>query len=165
MVYCNLLQVNERGVEIHRQRTQQASLRDMLQYCHVPLESAFVRREAVERVGPIDSRYLLAADWDWFIRITKQFPILWVDDWWSANRVQPGQLSQLYTFEVWSQVRQMTRAHGGTFFPVFWSYWGARLVRVGEMVRTGQFTRLRAKLRKHIASFGRLRETRKRFEY
>lgn len=165
LVYCNLLQVDEHGAEIHRHRNKQASLRDMLQHNHVPLESAFVRREALERAGPLDPRYVLVADWEWFVRIAKLFPIAWVDDWWSANRVQPKQLSQLYTSQVWRQVRQMTRAHGGTFLPVFWCYWGVKFVRAAEMVRTGQFARLRAKLRTHMASFARRREPRKQFEH
>lgn len=165
MVYCNLLQVDEHGREIHRQRNQQASFREMLQHNHVPLESAFVRRDALARVGPVNTRYPLVQDWDWLIRISKHYPILWIDDWWSANRVRPTQRSQLYMSEVWRQVRHLTREHGAPFLPVFWAYWGAKLVRALEMVRTGQFTRLRSKLRIHIKSFGRRRETRKRFEY
>lgn len=165
LVYCNLLQVDEHSAEIGRQRTKQASLRDMLQYNYVPLESAFVRRAVLERIGPVDTRYPLVQDWDWMLKIAKQFPILWVDDSWSANRAWAGQRSELYAYEVWRQVRKMTREHGAPFLPVFWSYWGPRLVRAGQMVRTGQFDRLKAKLRKHLTSFFRRRDTRKRFEY
>jgi glycosyltransferase involved in cell wall biosynthesis len=165
MVYCNLLQVDEHGVEIHRERTKQASLRDMLHHNYVPLESAFVRREALERVGPVNMRYPLVQDWEWFIRITELCPILWVDDWWSVNRVQSGQRSQLYISDVWTQVRKMTKEHGAPFLPVFWSYWGAKFVRAGVMLGTGQFPRFAAKLRMHIASYRRRSETRKRVEY
>lgn len=165
MVYCNLLQVDEHGVEIHRERMKQASFRDMLHRNYASLETAFVRREAVERVGPVDTRYPLAQDWEWLIRIAKLYPILWVDDWWGANRVQPGQRSQLYMSDVWPQVRKMTREHGGPFLPLFWSYWGVKLPRAVAMMRAGQFTRLAAKVRTHITSFGRRSKTRNRTEY
>ena len=165
MVYCNSLQVDETGVEIGRTRSRQASLREMLRHNYVPMESAFVRREVVERIGPVETGYPLVQDWDWFIRICKQFPIVWVDDWWSASRVQPRQRTQLYKADVWRQARAMTRRHGGAFLPVFWCYWGPKFLRAGHMLLTGQFRRFRTKLRTHLASLGRRKETRKGLEY
>lgn len=165
MVYCNSLQVDEKSVEIGRTRSRQASLREMLRHNYVPLETAFVRREVLERVGPIEDGYPLVQDWDWLIRICKQFPIVWVDGWWSANRVQPKQRTQLYKADVWPQVRAMTRSHGGAFLPVFSWYWGPKFLRAGGMLLTGQFRRFRSKLRTHLASLGRREETRKGLEY
>lgn len=165
MVYCNSLQVDETGVEIGRTRSRQAGASEMLRHNYVPLESAFVRREVLERVGPVEDRYPLVQDWDWLIRICKQFPIAWVDDWWSANRVQPQQRSQLYKADIWLQVRTMTRRNGGAFLPVFAYYWGPKFLRAGGMLLTGQFSRFRAKLRTHLASLGRREQTRKGLEY
>jgi glycosyltransferase involved in cell wall biosynthesis len=163
LVYCNSMQVDERSVEIGRTRNKQATLREMLRYNYI--QGAFVRREVLELVGPIDTRYPLVQDWDWLIRISKQFPTLWVDDWWSANRVQSRQRSQLYMSEVWLQTRAMTQQHGAPFLPLFWSYWGPKFLRAGRMLLTGQFSRFHAKLRTHITSFERSREARKGHEY
>lgn len=165
MAYGNSLQVDEKGVEIGRTRSKQASLREMLRHNYIPLEGAFVRREVVERVGPLETRYPLVQDWDWFIRICKQSPVVWVDDWWGANRVQPRQRTQLYKADVWRQMRAMTRGHGGALLPLFCCYWGPKLWRAGRMLLTGQFPRFRTKLRTHVASLGRREETRKGLEY
>lgn len=165
VVYCNFLQVDEHSVEIDRERTRQASWQEMLARDYIPVESAFIRREALERVGPLDTRYPLVQDWDLFLRISKQFPILYVDDHWSAFRVREGQRSDLYKYDFWIQARKMTKEHGAGFFPLFRDYWGTKLGRAGRMMRNGQFRRLRSKLAKYILSFGRRQVTRNRSDY
>lgn len=165
VVYCNFLQVDEHSVEIDRERTKQANWQEMLARDYIPVESAFVRREALERVGPLDTRYPLVQDWDLWLRISKQFPILYVDDWWSAFRVRQGQRSDLYKYDFWMQARKMTKEHGADFFPLFRDYWGTKLGRAGRMMRNGEFRRLRSKLGKYILSFVRHQVTRNRSDY
>lgn len=165
VVYCNSLQVDERSVEIGRERNKQASWQEMLVRGHIPAGSAFIRREALERVGPIDARYPMVQDWDLFLRISKQFPTLYVDDWWSAFRVRQGQRSDLYTHDFWIQARKMTKEHGGGFFPLFRDYWGTKLGRAGRMMCNGEFRRLRSKVGKYILSVARHQVTRNRSDY
>lgn len=165
VVYCNSLQVDERGVEIGRERTKQASWQEMLAHGYIPAGSAFVRREALERVGLVDTRYPLVQDWDLFLRISKQFPTLYIDDWWSAFRIRQGQRSDLYTHDFWIQARKMTKEHGGGFFPLFQDYWGTKLGRAGRMVRNGEFRRLRSKLSKYILSVARHQVIRNKSDY
>lgn len=153
MAYSNLLEVDEHSAETRRARTKQASWREMLAHNYVPLESAFMRHEALERIGPIDTRYPLVQDWDMILRIYKQFPVVHVDDWWSAFRIRQAQRSNLYRYQIWVQSREMTREHGGTLMPLLWSYWGTKLARAGRMLRSGQFGRLKTKLGNHVVSF------------
>jgi len=165
VVYCNRLVVDERSIEIERIRSKQASWNEMLTYDYVPLESAFIRREALERVGPINPRYPLVQDWDLWLRISKQFSMLYVDDWWSAFRVRTGQRSDLYIYDCWIQAREMTREHGGRFIPLFREYWGARLWNAGRMLRNGDHRLIRSKLRNYVLSVGRRHLTRNRSDY
>lgn len=165
VVYCSFLQVDEHSVEIGREHSRQASWRDMLVRNYVPVESAFVRREALEQVGPIDMRYPLVQDWDLWLRISKQFPILHVDEWWSAFRVRQGQRSDLYKYDFWVQARQMTKEHGAPFLPLLRCYWGAKLGRAGRMLRKGEFGQLRAKLGEYVKSFSRHQAICKKSEY
>lgn len=165
VVYCNSLQVNERGVEIGRVRTKQASWQEMLVRGYITAGGAFIRREALERVGPLDTRYPMVQDWDLFLRISKRFPTLYVDDWWSAFRIRQGQRSDLYTHDFWLQARKMTKEHGGGFFPLFQDYWGSKLGRAGQMMRNGEFDRLRSKLGKYILSVARHHVTRNKSDY
>jgi glycosyltransferase involved in cell wall biosynthesis len=165
LVYCNFLQVDERSVEIGRERTRQASWREMLAHIYVPVESAFIRREALEQVGPLNTRYPLVQDWDLFLRISKQFPILYVDEWWSAFRVREGQRSSLYQYDFWIQAREMTKEHGAEFFPLFVDYWGTKLGRAGRMILNGGFREVGSKLAKNIQSLARHQSTRNRSDY
>jgi glycosyltransferase involved in cell wall biosynthesis len=165
VVYCNILQVDQHSVETDRERTKQASWQEMLTHDYIPLETAFIRREALEQVGPLDIRYPLVQDWDLFLRISKQFPILYVDDWWSAYRVRLARRSDLYIYDFWIQARNMTKEHGARFFPLFRDYWGIKLGRAGRMLRNGEFRQVRSKLGKYILSFGRRQVTRNRSDY
>lgn len=165
LVYCNFLRVDERGVEMDREPTRQVGWREMLVRDYVPLEGAFVRREALSQVGPVDTRYPLVQDWELWLQISKKFPIHYVDDWWSAARVRSGQRSELYKLDFWLQARRMTREHGGSFLPLFCDYWGTKLGRAGRMLRKGDFRWLQFKLRKYVESFGRYLENRQRTEY
>lgn len=165
LVYCNFLQVDERSVEIGRERTRQASWEEMLARIYIPVESAFIRREALERVGPLNTRYPLVQDWDLFLRISKEFPVLYVDDFWSAFRVRDGQRSSLYQYDFWIQAREMTKEHGAGFLPLFVDYWGTKLRRAGRMMRNGQFGLLSSKLGKNMLSIARHQSTRNRSDY
>lgn len=157
LVYCNDLRVDEDSVEIRRERGKQAGFRELLdERCYVPLPTAFMRREALQRVGPVDQRYPLVSDWDLFIRISREFPILHVDDWWGAFRERPGQLSAVHKYAMWSQGRKMTREHGARFFsPLFWDYWRGKSSRAILMLRRRQFHVFNSKLRDFLVGFGR----------
>ncbi len=55
----------------------------------VPQPSAFIRRAAVERVGPLDERLRYSLDYDLFIRLTLDRPPLFVPDVLAAFTVHP----------------------------------------------------------------------------
>jgi glycosyltransferase involved in cell wall biosynthesis len=157
LVYCNDLRVNEHSVEILRTRSRQTNFEELVQEMnYVPHPTAFTRREALERVGPLDTRYRHVDDWDLFIRISREYPILRVDDWWAAFRQHPVQLSAVHKYAVWSEGRKMTREHGGRFFsPLFWNYWRGKFSRAGKMLRSGEFRVFHSKLRDFLGGFGR----------
>jgi glycosyltransferase involved in cell wall biosynthesis len=134
LVYCNYLHVDEASVEIDRERSKQAGFRELIdERNYVPHQTAFFRREALAQVGEVDLRYPLVQDWDLWIRISSEFPILHVDDWWAAFRVSRGQRSDVHKYAFWSQGRKMTREHGARFFsPLFWDYWRGHGLDLGD---------------------------------
>ncbi len=157
LVYCNFLLVNEHSVELDRPRSKQAGFRDLVEERNwVPSQTAFIRREALERVGPLENRYMHVADWDLFIRISKNFRILYVDDSWGASRVRKGQLSDIHKYRFWRQARRMTRGHGAPFFsPLFRDYWRGKFSRAGLMLLKGHFGVFNSKLRDFVVGFSR----------
>jgi glycosyltransferase involved in cell wall biosynthesis len=159
LVYCNYLHVDETSVEIDRERSKQAGFRQLIdERNYVPHQTAFFRREALEKVGEVDVRYPLVQDWDLWIRISREFPILHVDDWWAAFRVSRGQRSDVHKYAFWSQGRKMTREHGARFFsPLFWDYWRGKVSRAGRMLLRGDLRTFAPKLRDFVRGFGRSR--------
>lgn len=157
LVYCNYLHVDEESVEIERLPSKQAGFRQLIEeQNYVPHQTAFMRREAFEQVGPVTTRYPLVQDWDLWIRISKEYPIVHVDDWWAAFRVSRGQRSDVHKYAFWSQGRQMTREHGARFFSLlFWSYWRGKFTRAAGMLARFEFRTFGSKLRDFARSFGR----------
>lgn len=157
LVYCNFLLVDERSAEIERPKSKQASFPDLVRERNwVPSQTAFMRREALEGVGPVEERYMHVSDWDLFIRISRKFRIRYMDDFWGASRVRKGQLSDVYKYRFWMQARRMTREHGAPFFcPLFWDYWRGKFSRAGLMILRGQFGVFNSKLRDFIVGFAR----------
>ncbi|MBA2361483.1 MAG: glycosyltransferase [Actinobacteria bacterium] len=157
LVYCNYLHVDENSAEIERIRSKQAGFRELIEERnYVPHQTAFFRREALERIGEVDTRYPLVQDWDLWIRISKEFPIVHVDDWWAAFRVSHGQRSDVHKYAFWSQGRKMTRGHGAHFFsPLFRAYWRGKFSRATWMLLRRQFRVFARKLRDFVTSFGR----------
>lgn len=157
LVYCNYLHVDEDSVEVERERSKQAGLRELLEERNwVPHQTVFMRREALDHVGTVNTRYPLVQDWDLWIRIAKEFPILWVDDWWAAFRVSRGQRSDVHKYAFWSQGRRMTREHGARFFtPLFRDYWRGKLTRAGRMLLRGDLRTFRTKLGDFLRDLGR----------
>lgn len=157
LVFCNFLHVDEDSVEIERERSKQAGFRELIEERnYVPHQTAFFRREALDQVGEVDTRYPLVQDWDLWIRISKEFPIVYVDDWWAAFRVSRGQRSDVHKYAFWSQGRKLTREHGARFFsPLFWGYWRGKVSRAARMVRRGELRTFAAKLRDFVRGFGR----------
>jgi len=157
LVYCNFLHVNEQGVEIGRERSKQAGVPELLnEPFPIPTQGAFMRREVLEQVGALDARYPLVCDWDLWIRISKLYPIVHVDDWWGAFRIRKGQLSYAHKYEFWIQERRLMRGHGGRFFSQrFLNYWGGKSARAIVMLRRREFGVFKAKLRDFCVGVGR----------
>jgi glycosyltransferase involved in cell wall biosynthesis len=149
LVYCNSLHVDEQSVEIRRTRKRQTEHRQLVheQNC-IPHPTVFMRREALDAVGPVDVRFPLVCDWDLWIRISRRFTIRYVDDWWAAFRERPDQLSQTSRFTAWLQGRQMTRAHGAAYFlPHSWTYWRRMISRAAVITRGRAVRAVHSKLR------------------
>jgi len=157
LVYCNFLSVDENSVEIDRFRSKQASFRELVdERCWIPSQTAFLRREAVGWVGTFQERYMHVSDWDLYIRISKLFPILYVDDHWGAARVRKGQLSEVHKYAFWRQARQMTREHGAPFLShLFLNYWQGKIDRAVRMLRRGDFGVFKTKLLDFVAGVAR----------
>ena len=115
MVYANLIEIDEAGAEIGRQKARLPNQRrQLLGRNSIPQPTIFVRRAAVDAVGGLDPTYHYAMDYELWLRIGARFPIEYVDDWWAAFRRHPASkteagLAGLFWREVW----RASRSNGG----------------------------------------------------
>lgn len=72
--------------------------------------SCFFRRRLLERVGPIDETLHYVMDWDLWIRFAA-YRGLYVDDFWSCNRVYRDNKTQSGQFKRWAEIRRMVRRY------------------------------------------------------
>lgn len=157
LVYCNALQIDEHGSEICRVPSRPTQHHELVhEQDYIPLPTVFIRRQALEAVGPVDERLQLVSDWDLWIRISRIFPLLYVDDWWAAFRRRPGQLSDTFRFTAWLQGRRMASSHGAAFFQRrSLRYWCRSLFRAADIVRVRAFRAIHSRLRSVIGGAGR----------
>ena len=84
--------------------------------------SCFFRRSLIERVGPIDESLHYVMDWELWIRFAA-YRGLYVDDFWSLNRVYRDNKTQSGQFRRWAEIRRMVRRYtDANFPPVVWLY-------------------------------------------
>jgi len=82
----------------------------------IPTPSAFFNRKAVEKVGYINEKYQYAFDYDLFIKIAKEYPVIYVDAYWSRFRFHDTSKTVSMEKKFWPEEREISRKHGGKFF-------------------------------------------------
>jgi glycosyltransferase involved in cell wall biosynthesis len=84
--------------------------------------SCFFRRSLIERVGPIDESLHYVMDWELWIRFAA-YRGLYVDEFWSYNRVHRENKTQSGQFRRWAEIRRMIgRYTDASWPPVVWLY-------------------------------------------
>jgi hypothetical protein len=78
--------------------------------------SCFFRRSLIERVGPVDESLHYVMDWDLWIRFAA-YRGLYVDEFWSCNRVHFQNKTQSGQFRRWAEIRRMVRRYTDARWP------------------------------------------------
>ena len=90
MIYANMLAVDEHGRVINEFKYRQLTLEDLLCFQIIGQPAVFFRREALEKVGMLDSTFHFILDHQFWIRLASLGPILHVPQIWAAARYHPG---------------------------------------------------------------------------
>lgn len=85
--------------------------------CLVPQPSSFYSRAAWENRGPFDPSLHFVLDWDFLLKVEKEFPIVAVDALVSRFRVYPSTKSSSGGWRRLEEIARVSRKHGG-----FWNY-------------------------------------------
>jgi len=90
LVYADMLAVNENGQTFNTLRYRQLTLEDLLSFQIIGQPAVFMRRDAYERAGGLDTSFHFLLDHHLWIRIACLGRILHVPQIWAAARYHPA---------------------------------------------------------------------------
>ena len=113
-VYGNVVVVDAAGRELSRAKSEPFDLDRALSFGNViPQPAVFFRRRAFEQVGPLETSYHYAMDFDLWLRLARVGRLRYVDDYWAAFRLHPHSKTGTALKRMWREERAVSRAHGG----------------------------------------------------
>ncbi len=129
MVYGDTNYIDEHGQVIGHFPAAQASYQRLRRgVINIPQQSAFFRTELWRRVGPLDPSFYFAMDYDLWVRLAGQAPLLYVPRLWANFRLHSGAKTILSDDRCWPEMLRVHRRLGGAMFaPIVARYWVRKL--------------------------------------
>jgi glycosyltransferase involved in cell wall biosynthesis len=121
MVYGDANLIDETGQVIGRFPARQTDLRRLRRgYVHIPQQTAFFRKELWDKAGPLDPSFYFAMDYDLWIRLAKQAPLLYYPHCWANFRLHGSGKSVISDNRCWPEMLRVHYREGGhAFSPIF----------------------------------------------
>lgn len=105
MVYGDSQQVDENGRFLQLVRPGQFSIERLLYYSYIRQASAFWRRRVADRVGPFERGFKYAMDYDYWLRISRNFSIAYLRQTLGCDRRHPQAKSFREPHLFWQELR------------------------------------------------------------
>ena len=98
MIYGNIVHINKKSEIIEYKKTKQVTIDNIFTFnVYVPQPTVFLRRSLVKNVGCFDYKLHLAMDFDYWVRIIKNYNISYVNEYLAAARIYPEAKSSSLT--------------------------------------------------------------------
>lgn len=119
LVYGDANFINVEGRVIGRFASAQTDLRRLRQgYVHIPQQASFFRADLWPAVGPLDSSFYFAMDYDLWVRIASRLQIKYVPQTWANFRLHTTGKTILADDRCWPEMIRVHYRDGGSFFSV-----------------------------------------------
>lgn len=98
-------------------------------YVHVPQQAAFFRADLWRKVGPLDPTFYFAMDYDLWVRLAKQAPLVYLPGHiWADFRLHGGAKTVAADDRCWPEMLRVHYRDGGSrFAPIVWKYYIRKL--------------------------------------
>jgi glycosyltransferase involved in cell wall biosynthesis len=130
MVYGDADFIDEKGAIVGRFAARQTDYKRLLRgYVHVPQQAAFWRRSLWEQVGPLDSDFFFAMDYDLWVRLAQVSEIRYYPRRWAQFRLHGESKTLRDDMRAWPEMLQVHQREGGRWLS--WMrlrYWARRLL-------------------------------------
>lgn len=87
-------------------------------YVHIPQQAAFFRADIWKQVGPLDSSFFFAMDYDLWVRIASISPLLYTRQLWANFRLHSQGKTVVADQRCWPEMLRVHYRDGGNWFSI-----------------------------------------------
>lgn len=129
LVYGDANYIDEHSRVIGRFPSAQTDYARLRQgYVHVPQQSAFFRADLWRKVGPLDPSFYFAMDYDLWVRLAREAPVIHVPRLWANFRLHADAKTISADDRCWPEMLRVHYRDGGSWFaPIVAKYWVRKL--------------------------------------
>ncbi|GIV64217.1 MAG: hypothetical protein KatS3mg045_1556 [Bellilinea sp.] len=130
LVYGDANYIDEHGRVIGRFPAAQTDYRRLRQgYVHIPQQAAFFRADLWRKVGPLDESFYFAMDYDLWVRLAREAPIVYHPRLWANFRLHSDAKTIAADDRCWPEMLRVHYRDGGSpFSMIVLKYWIRKLV-------------------------------------
>ncbi|MHB0965795.1 MAG: glycosyltransferase family 2 protein [Bellilinea sp.] len=97
-------------------------------YVHVPQQSAFFRADLWRKVGPLDPTFFFAMDYDLWVRLARQAPVVYIPRLWANFRLHSNAKTISADDRCWPEMLRVHFRDGGSWAaPIVVKHWVRKL--------------------------------------
>ncbi len=113
-VYGEGYHINEKGTIIDRYPTEPFDFRHLAETCFICQPATFWKRDVIEKIGLFDENLQYAMDYDYWIRVAKQYGNLgYINEYLANSRFYRETKTMSKRFEVHEEILKVIRKHYG----------------------------------------------------
>jgi len=129
LVYGDVNYINENGRSIGRFPAAQTDYNRLRQgYVHIPQQAAFFRADLWRKVGPLDPGFYFAMDYDLWVRLAKEAPVVYFPHLWANFRLHSNAKSIFADERCWPEMLRVHYRDGGSRISmIVLKYWIRKL--------------------------------------
>jgi glycosyltransferase involved in cell wall biosynthesis len=129
MIYGNATLINAEGQKIGDFPAAQTDLKRLKRgYVHIPQQASFFRADLWKKVGPLDPSFYFAMDYDLWVRLARNAPLLYVPKLWASFRLHDEGKSIAADDRCWPEMLRVHCRDGGHFLsPIVFKYYLRKL--------------------------------------
>ena len=135
LVYGDADFINTDGVRVGSFPARQTDYRRLRQgYVHIPQQASFFRANLWKRLGPLDPSFFFAMDYDLWVRIARQNPIVYTKRLWANFRLHGDAKTISADDRCWPEMLRVHYREGGSRLSVIVAKYYLRKM-IGPIIR------------------------------
>lgn len=129
MVYGDTDLIDEKGQVRGKFKAKQTSFQRLMRGgVYIPQPAAFWRAELWNQVGPLDTSFYFAMDYDLWVRFSKVAEMRYLPHLWASFRIHSAGKTTLSDDRCWPEMKRVYQREGGRIISVFMGKYALRKI-------------------------------------